>query len=72
MRARWKLLAAVVRGRRVRRSVRERLQVRASALLYPSLRWEKQKTLLLYPGTRLRDQELFRRRLWAIRGQPEN
>ncbi len=35
MRERWKLLSAVVRGRRVRRSVREQLQVSTSALLYP-------------------------------------
>ena len=34
MRGRWELLTAVVRGRRVRRSVREQLQVRTSALLY--------------------------------------
>ncbi len=33
-RGRWKPLTAVVRGRRVRRSVRERLQVSTSALLY--------------------------------------
>ena len=35
MRGRWSLLTAVVRGRRVRRSVREQLQVCTSALLYP-------------------------------------
>ncbi len=35
MRGRWKPLSAVVRGKRVRRCVRERLQVSASALLYP-------------------------------------
>jgi len=37
VRERWKLLSAVVRGRRVRRSIQERLQVSASALLYPNL-----------------------------------
>ena len=36
MMGRWKPLTAVVRSRRVRRSVRERLKVSASALLYPS------------------------------------
>ena len=35
MRGHWKPLSAGVRGRRVRQSVRERLQVSASALLYP-------------------------------------
>ena len=36
MRGRWELLTAVVRGRCVRRSVREHLQVCTSALLYPN------------------------------------
>ncbi len=35
MRGRWELLTAMVRGRRVRRSVREQLHVCTSALLYP-------------------------------------
>jgi len=38
MRGRWELLTAVVRGRRVRRSVREQLQLNTSALLYPILK----------------------------------
>ena len=37
MRGRWELLTAVVRGRRVRRSVREQLQVCTSALLYQKI-----------------------------------
>ena len=36
MRGRWEFLTAVVRGRRVRRSVRESLQVSTSVLLYPN------------------------------------
>ena len=35
MRGHWELLTTVVRSRRVRRSVREQLQVCTSALLYP-------------------------------------
>jgi hypothetical protein len=35
MRGRWSFLTTVVRGRRVRRRVREQFQVSASALLYP-------------------------------------
>ena len=35
MRGRWELLTAVVRGRRVRRSVQEQIQLSTSALLYP-------------------------------------
>ncbi len=38
MRGRWSLLTAVVRGRRVRRSVRKQFQVCTSALLYPIMR----------------------------------
>jgi len=44
MRGRWSLLTAVVRGRRVRRSGRERLQVGTSALLYHSTSKSRQNS----------------------------